>query len=646
MASIADSVRAVEAADLALADMDVDGVVAHLSVAIQGFTAAGEPCRAAMACLRLGDAFANLMGNPTAARAWFTRAQRLVADLPPCIEQGWVAVGAMGCTVADPEELKAGAARALDCARRFGDVNLETRALAEGGLAHVRAGDIAEGMALLDEAMALACGPADDDDEAAKSVCSFFTACYESVDFERADSWTGLLRARGLIGLDSPNQVFLSSHCDRLQAKLLVELGRWGDAEALLTRARAEFEAVMRVPGWHPDIGLAELRVRQGRHTDAEVLLLGRDQLIDALLPTAQIHLNRGDHDLARAAARRGLRAAGDDRLCAVELLEVLVAAELAAGDLDAARAASDRMLDRSRDLEVPSLRARAAAACSEVLAARGDPEGAVAVLEPAVDELDPVRLPWLRASLLLRLARRRLAAGDHAAATLDVLAAAALLADLDVVLAPDDAAVLERLHGPLDGTLRRASTATLRLEDRWWVACCEGASVRLRDSKGLRYVAELVSHPGVERHALDLVDLVEGLDADGVSRHHLGDAGALADDRARAEYRRRVEALRAEIDDAFASGQLETAEAHQVELDVLVSQLARAFGLDGRDRRAASAAERARLNVTRALRAAIAKVTDGLPGPGAVLDRRVRTGLYCAYERTPGDEVTWIVQS
>ena len=78
MVSIADPGRAIDAADRAFADMDVDAVVAHLSVAIQGFTAAGEPSRAAMACLRLGEAFANLLGNPTAARAWFTRAQRLV----------------------------------------------------------------------------------------------------------------------------------------------------------------------------------------------------------------------------------------------------------------------------------------------------------------------------------------------------------------------------------------------------------------------------------------------------------------------------------------------------------------------------------------------------------------------------------------
>ena len=53
--------------------------------------------------------------------------------------------------------------------------------------------------------------------------------------------------------------------------------------------------------------------------------------------PTARLHLARGDHDLARAVARRGLRVAGSDRLRAAELLTVLVDAELARGDVAAA---------------------------------------------------------------------------------------------------------------------------------------------------------------------------------------------------------------------------------------------------------------------------------------------------------------------
>ena len=124
-----------------------------------------------------------------------------------------------------------------------------------------------------------------------------------------------------------------------------------------------------------------------------------------------------------------------------------------------------------------------------------------------------------------------------------------------------------------------------------------------------------------------------------------MGDAGELLDTKARSAYRRRIEALRAEADEAIETGMLERAEAVEAELDQLVAQLAAAFGLGGRDRRASSAPEKARLNVTRALRAAIGKVTEALPEAGAALDRHVKTGLYCSYEPVDG-ELRWVVQS
>lgn len=255
--------RALAEADEAFGRFDLDGMVAHLSAALRFCTAEGDGGRAAMICVRLGDVFVNAMGNRVAGRAWFTRARRLVADLPPCIEQGWVAVAAMGCDVDDPDELLASAELALDRARRFGDVNLEAKALADGGLAHVQAGRIAQGMAQLDEAMALACGPVDDREVAAKSACSFFTACYFAADFDRAGSWAATFRTHGLISAEPIEPLFLASHCDSLQATLLMELGRWGEAEAILERSRRAFLEAVGVPGWHPDIVLADLRIRQ-----------------------------------------------------------------------------------------------------------------------------------------------------------------------------------------------------------------------------------------------------------------------------------------------------------------------------------------------------------------------------------------------
>jgi tetratricopeptide (TPR) repeat protein len=638
-----DAERALALAADATAAFDVDALLAHLSAAVRGFTAAGDNRQAALACARLGDMIATSLGNLPAGRAWLARARRLVADEPPCIEQGWVAVTGMGCEVDDPAELLAAAELALDRARRFGDVELETKALADGGLAHVQAGRIDKGMALLDEAMALACGPAPRSLMVAASVCSFFTACYHTADFARADSWADLLRRHGLIGPAAGGPVYLSSHCDSVHATLLVELGRWGEAEAYLTRAGEEFRAAMPMPAWHPDIALADLRVRQGRLAEAEQLILGWDQFMQALLPTARLHLARGDHELARAAARRGLRVAGDDRLRVAELLTVLVDAELAAGDVDAAMTACGDLARRVADVDVPPLRARGACARSRALVAGGDPAGAVAVLEDVLGDLDPQRLPLVRATVDLALARAHEAAGDTTAARLAAASAADLLGCLDVVVAAADVELIACLAGALPPAAPNATKATLALDGKRWTATANGTTVRLGDSKGLRYLAELVRAPGVEHHALDLVDRVEGVEH-GIARRSLGDAGPAADARARAAYRARVEELRGEIADATAEGRYDEAERLNGEVEQLVTELARAFGLGGRGRPQASAAERARLNVTRALRTAISRLGEVLPD-AAALDRGVRTGLYCAYTPLDGD-VRWIVQS
>ncbi|HEV2810983.1 MAG TPA: hypothetical protein VGV93_11390 [Acidimicrobiales bacterium] len=643
-----DAVRQMELADGAMKASDVDAAVAHLSDAIRKFTSTGDRCRAALACVRLGDLFAHAMGNQTAARAWFLRATRLVENEPPCIEQGWVAVAALGCDVDDPAVLLERAELALDRARRFGDVNLETKALADAGLAHVQAGRVTEGMALLDEAMALACGPADDVEAAGKSVCSLLTACYFAADFDRAGSWADALRRHGVIGPTPGAPLILSNHCDGVYATALCELGRWGEAETLLTRAIDEFEAGMHMPSWHPVIALAELRIRQGRLAEAELLLLGKDGHLQALLPAARLHLARGDHDLARATATRGLRAIGDDRLRAAELLAVLVDTELGVGSLDAAIAACDDLIARADRLDIPGLQARITAVRARVLAATGDVAAGIETMEAALDRLPSTGMPLLRATLLLDLVRLHDHVGNRAAASVEAHRAAAALAELDVALPAGDVALLDRFRptAPTTGGRTATPTAILHAEDRCWILTHAGTRARLSDTKGLRYLAELLRNPGTERHALDLVDRVEGVDPDrGLDRRHLGDAGELVDARARTAYRHRIEALRGEIDDALETGGDDQAELLQAELDQLVGHLAQAFGLGGRSRRASSASERARLNVTRALRAATAKVAEALPEAGTVLDRRLRTGLYCAYEPRDGD-VRWIVQS
>ena len=248
-----------------------------------------------------------------------------------------------------------------------------------------------------------------------------------------------------------------------------------------------------------------------------------------------------------------------------------------------------------------------------------------------------------LRANLLVDLVRLHDAIGNRAAAHVEVVRAAATLAGLDVVLPAADAELLERYGAAPRGAPTRR-TVDLAPDDRGWVVSCGDVRARPRH-QGAALPGRAPRSPGVERHALDLVDRVEGVAADrSVDRRPLGDAGEVADAQARESYRRRIEALRAEIDDALTMGADDRAVALEGELEMRVGRPAEAFGLGGRGRRVASASERARLNVTRALRAAASRLAEAVPEVGTTLDSRLRTGIYCAYEPDGADEVRWVV--
>jgi hypothetical protein len=88
--------------------------------------------------------------------AWLARAgQRLLTDVAPGAEQGWIDL-ARSEGSRDPSEAAIYAEAALDSALAAGDPDLELRALAQLGLVRVSAGDVDEGLAQLDEAMAAA----------------------------------------------------------------------------------------------------------------------------------------------------------------------------------------------------------------------------------------------------------------------------------------------------------------------------------------------------------------------------------------------------------------------------------------------------------------------------------------------------------
>jgi hypothetical protein len=112
--------------------------------------------------------------------------------------------------------------------------------------------------------------------------------------------------------------------------------------------------------------------------------------------------------------------------------------------------------------------------------------------------------------------------------------------------------------------------------------------------------------------------------------------SGAPADDildrQARAAYRQRLTDLDEELAEAEQWHDTERASRLRAEKDFLVREFAAATGLGGRPRQLGSDSERARLNVTRAIRSAISRIHDRAPAAAAHLDQAVRTGTRCSY--------------
>ena len=182
---------------------------------------------------------------------------------------------------------------------------------------------------------------------------------------------------------------------------------------------------------------------------------------------------------------------------------------------------------------------------------------------------------------------------------------------------------------------------ASLRREVEFWIVSYGADSFQLKDTKGLAFLQTLLRHPGREFHVLDLSGGGEPL-VEGSGRPASGDAGELLDPSARAAYRRRLEDLREELEEAQRWSDLERAARAQQEIDFLTDELARAVGLGGRSRTAGSSAERARVNVSRTIGAVVKKIAAGSPALGQHLTAAVRTGYFCAYEPDPRVRVDW----
>jgi tetratricopeptide (TPR) repeat protein len=193
------------------------------------------------------------------------------------------------------------------------------------------------------------------------------------------------------------------------------------------------------------------------------------------------------------------------------------------------------------------------------------------------------------------------------------------------------------------------------RKQGEYWTVSFGGAQFNLKDAKGLHYIAYLLAHPSEEIRALDLVTRIGGggeetaekgnakdLARSDTATGDLGHAGEILDAQAKAAYQRRLTELEDEIEEAREFKDEERIAKAEDEIEALGRELRGAIGLAGRDRRAASSSERARIAVTKAIRLSLGKVAENNPALGKLLSTAIKTGTVCAYVPDDRFPITW----
>lgn len=417
-----------------------DSAVELKELAFAKYRRSRKPVEAADTARWLAFLHGTFHGNFAVASGWMARAERLLDGMEECAAHGWLILDRAPFS-RDSSEREKCAASALTIARRFGDADLEFGALALLGETYVATGRVAEGMKLLDEAMAaISGGDVVSHGVVGEIYCRLLSACEYATDVRRAEEWMAL------IDRYVAWSQFVRPTCRTHYGGILIALGRWPEAEAELLDAIQAFEHGYRGDRVYPLVRLADLRVRQGRYEEAERLMEGAEWHPTARRAAATIALARGDIKLAGELARLCFEG-GDpaDPACA-PLLELLLKVELGSEDLPAARETLARLAALAAGSNSDIVAAFADLAAGQLGAAEGD-VCAAGRLKNALEKLAALGLPLEAARARLELARV-IAAGTPDVAAVEARLALASFEELGATRDADAAAGLLRQLG------------------------------------------------------------------------------------------------------------------------------------------------------------------------------------------------------
>ncbi|HEX6327355.1 MAG TPA: helix-turn-helix transcriptional regulator [Jiangellaceae bacterium] len=395
------------------------------AAACEALLADSRPAEAAWAAMLVG-LFHMGRGDEPQAIGWIGRAGRLLEGIPECPAHGLL----LHVTGAEPSLQAGQPAAAVDAARqmqalgrRIDEPGLVLMGLNCEGRALIRAGQVVDGLALLDEAMVTALDSHLAPFMSGTLYCHTIAACHEVADLRRMTRWTDLtedwlstLPAVGLFG----------GLCAVHRAQLHVLCGAWDEAERMALQVVTDLDA-MRVDyaaeAWYV---VAEARRLRGDPTAADAYDEAHARGRDPQPGRALLRLQMGNAGGAATSVRSAVAAAGTDPLRRAPLCAAAVEIAVDAGRLDDAAVAASELAATAATYATSGLEAMAAGARGAVLLAEGLAEEALPVLRDACRRWQELGATYDAAGVRVRLAEAYRALGDEASAAAEIARAEA----------------------------------------------------------------------------------------------------------------------------------------------------------------------------------------------------------------------------